>query len=146
MYIEMVFMRNFSVSGVQATGFSYVSGFHTKATASRAASFASIFISAIFLYLPLIAIILIPMDWSFYILALKFAPWRLYIIVSSLVNFLVFVIFRFLPETPSFLLQINENEKALEILQAMYAFNTCKSKEVSFAVPCKIKNDYELNE
>lgn len=127
----------FSISGVQAAAFSYVSEFHTKATGSRAASFVAMFLSAIFLFIPVVAIILIPMDWSFYIYTLKFTPWRLYIIICGSLNIIVFVIFNFLPESPSFLLQINEKEKALEILQAMYAFNTGNSKEVNFCVHTK---------
>lgn len=129
-----------SVSGSQASAFSYVSEFHTKQTVQRAASFTSSFISLVLVYLPLLAIIFIPMNWSFYISStLEFTPWRLYMIVASGVNFVVFWIFCFVPESPRFLMQINEREKALDVLRLIYAFNTGNSKEV-----CARENDVRI--
>lgn len=55
----------------------------------------------------------------------------------------MFCIFNYLPESPRFLLQINEKEKALEILEAMYVINTGNPKEVNptlFALDWKHKN------
>lgn len=39
--------------------------------------------------------------------------------------------FAFLPESPRFLIVINEKEKALQVLRRVYAFNTGQPEEVS---------------
>lgn len=127
-------IRLFSFAGVQATGMTYVSEFHTRADAPRASSFASMFMPACFLYLPVIAIILIPMDWSFLIGSLKFTPWRLYIICGSSLNVFNFIVFCFLPESPKFLLMMSEKEATLQVLRKVYHYNTGNSPAVRIEI------------
>lgn len=121
----------FSTSGLQASVFSYVSEFHTRETAPRAASFVSIFMPIIYLYASIIGYVLIPMNWSLNIFYIKFVPWRLFIIFNASVNALIAVAFLFLPETPKFLLTINEPDESLNVLRQMYETNMGKSKEVN---------------
>lgn len=119
-----------SISGLQASVFSYVSEFHTRKTAPRAASFVSIFMPIIYLYASIIGYLLIPMNWSLNLSFIKFVPWRLFIIVNASVNAVIAVVFLFLPETPKFLLTLNEPEESLNVLRQMYEANTGNSKEV----------------
>lgn len=70
------------------------------------------------------------MNWSLNIFYIKFVPWRLFIIVNASVNALIAVAFLFLPETPKFLLTINEPDESLKVLRQMYETNMGKSKEV----------------
>lgn len=121
----------FSLAGIQAGAFSYISEFHTKATAARAAAFISIFMSAIWIYMSTLAIILIPMDWVLWVFTLEFKPWRLFLICNSLINLWNFIAFSYLPESPKFLLALNRKEESLKVLQRVYAVNTGFPKEVN---------------
>lgn len=126
----MTFFFKLSISGLQASVFSYISEFHTKETAPRASSFVSMFMPMIFIYSSIVGMIFIPMNWSFNFIFIKFTPWRLYIIVIAFVNLTNTIASFFLPETPKFLLAMNESKEAIQVLQMMYRINTKNSKEV----------------
>lgn len=120
-----------SISGLQASVFSYVSEFHTKDAAPKAASFVSMFMPMIFIVSSIISIILIPMNWSINLFFIEFVPWRLFIIAIAIVNAANTIIFSFMPETPKFLLAMNKPEEAMDVLRKMYEINTGNIKEVS---------------
>lgn len=75
--------------------------------------------------------ILIPMNWSFNLIFVNFVPWRAFIIVVASVNAANTLIYSFMPETPKFLLAMNQQEEALAVLRKMYEMNTGNIKEVS---------------
>lgn len=77
------------------------------------------------------AMLILPMDWTWYIFNIEFKPWRLYLICNSFVNLFNGIVFIIMPESPKFLLTINQKEKALEILRRIYAFNTGQPQEVN---------------
>lgn len=121
---------DYSLAGSQAGAFSYISEFHTSHTATRAVAFSSMCLSAMALYMSPMAMLLIPMDWTWHIFSLTFRPWRLFLMCNSFINLFNGIVFAFLPESPKFLLAINEKEKALQILRRIYAFNTGKPEQV----------------
>lgn len=123
---------NRSVSGVQAASYSYNGEFHSDLTRTRSSAFLAMFMPGCFVYLPLLAWLIIPMNWVWYINGLKISPWRLYLLCSSCINGINFILLGFFPESPKFLLTMNKRERSLDILSTMYAFNTRKSKEVNF--------------
>lgn len=84
------------------------------------------------LYMSPIAMLILPLDWTWHISSLNFRPWRLFLICMSFVNLFNGIVFAFLPESPKFLLAINEREKALQVLRRVYAFNTGQPEEVIF--------------
>lgn len=62
---------------------------------------------------------------------MDFVPWRLYIVVIAFVNAINAILFAFvLPETPKFLLAMNQPDEALNVLRTMYKVNTGYLKEV----------------
>lgn len=124
------FLNNCSVSGVQAASYSYNGEFHSDLTRTRSSAFLAMFMPGCFVYLPLLAWLIIPMNWVWYINELKISPWRLYLLCSSVINGINFLLLGFFPESPKFLLTMNKKEKALDILSAMYAFNLHKGKKV----------------
>lgn len=119
------------MAGAQAGTYSYISEFHSAKTASRAAATISIFISAVWVFMSAIAMLLIPMDWTIWMFFLEFKPWRLFLICISSINLWNAIVFSFLPETPKFLLAKNRKEEALEVLSRVYAINTGQPKKVS---------------
>lgn len=116
---------------MQAATFSYVTEFHSSDTRNRAASFVSIFFPAIFIFLPVLAWLIIPMEFSFMIFGLNFNSWRLYLICSSSINVLNFVVMSLLPESPKFLHSMGRKEEMMAVLRYMYATNTGNPEEVS---------------
>lgn len=119
-----------SLAGPQAGAFSYISEFHTSQTAARAVAFSLVCLSGFAIYMSPFAILIVPMDWSWQIFSLNFKPWRLFLICISLINLWNGIVFAFLPESPKFLLALNEKEKALHILRRIYAFNTGQPEQV----------------
>ncbi|XP_031628665.1 synaptic vesicle glycoprotein 2B-like [Contarinia nasturtii] len=128
--IFLRFIIGIFISGLQASVFSYVSEFHTRTSAPRAASFVSIFMPVIYLYASIIGYFVIPMNWQFDIYFINFVPWRLFLILLALVNAAIAITFIFMPETPKFLLTMNEHDESVKVLRQMYAINTGNSKEM----------------
>lgn len=80
------------------------------------------------------------MDWQFSFLGLVvYKPWRLYILCSSIINALCFLVLIFLPESPKFKLAMGKNDEALDILKRVYTLNTGKAKDVRIKRKQKIK-------
>lgn len=123
-----LFVEWLSVSGTQAAAYSYIGEFHSNATRTRASSFVAMFMPACFLYLPIIAYFIMPMNWEIEFNGLKIHQWRLFLLAASLVNGVNFGFLCLLPETPKFLLSMDKEEKTLEVLQRMFAFNTGRPK------------------
>lgn len=116
---------------MQASVFSYVSEFHTKETAPRAAAIVSTFMPVIFLYSATVGIILMPMTWSLDLYFVTFTPWRLFMVIISLANLVNSIAFSFLPESPKFLLAMNRGDETLMVLKSMYRMNTKNAEDVS---------------
>lgn len=55
--------------------------------------------------------------------ALVFKPWRLFLLMSSLVSGLCWLAFMFLPESPKFLLTLRRHDEALNVLKSIYRIN-----------------------
>lgn len=121
----------FSVAGATSAGYSYISEFYSSSTASRAAAFISIGLYGVCPVLSPLAMLIIPMDWSYSLYFVEFKPWRLFLLFGSLLNLWNAIISNFLPESPKFLLTMNRKEEALEVLSQIYAFNTGNSKYVT---------------
>lgn len=119
------------LSGMSAGAFSYVSEFHTIKRAGLATALITVLICTIWICLPVLAMLTIPMDWVISISILDFKPWRLFLICNTFVNLWNGIVFSYMPESPKFLLVKNRKEEALHVLSKMYAINTGASKMVT---------------
>lgn len=88
------------------------------------------FSSVTAVYQPLMGLFVMPMSWKFEIFGLMYTPWRMYILVSSLINALALAAVIYLPESPKFLLTMGRNEEALDVLRRVYSVNTGRPKDV----------------
>lgn len=87
---------------------------------------------ACFVYLPLLAWAIIPMQWEFYIFNhMKISPWRIYLLFSSLLNGLNFIFLYQMPESPKFLLSMNRKAETINVLRKMYSVNMNCDKQVT---------------
>lgn len=87
-------------------------------------------VNGLMITMPILAMLIIPMNWTWHILGVNFKPWRLYLACNSLINLWNGIVFSILPESPKFLLSMNQKEEALQVLRGVYAFNTGQSEEV----------------
>lgn len=119
------------MSGVQAATYSYIGEFHSNSTRTKTLSFVAMFMPACFIFLPLLAWLIIPMQWEFLLFDdIKISPWRIYLLCSSLLNGINFLCLYQLPESPKFLLSINQKSATIAILKKMYSMNTGQGPEV----------------
>lgn len=125
-----------SLAGSSSGGYTYISEFHTAGTAARAATFVTIALYSVWVFLSPMAMLIIPEDWAFYIFTLEFKPWRLFLLSTSLINVWNAIALSFAPETPKFLLAMNRKEETLEVLSRIYAVNTGQSREVNHLTYC----------
>lgn len=91
----------------------------------------SIFINGELIHLALSAIFILPMDWAIELYPFEFKPWRLFLVINSLLNLWNAIVFYYLPESPKFLLAMNRKDEALNVLRRVYTINTGKDKEVT---------------
>ncbi|XP_055295579.1 synaptic vesicle glycoprotein 2C-like [Sitodiplosis mosellana] len=127
--IVLRFLAGAFAAGASSGGYSYISEFHTVATAARSAAFVSIALSAFWVFMSPLAIAIVPMDWSFYIFTLEYKPWRFFLTCTTIINLISAIVFTFMPETPKFLAAVGRKEEAVKVLSRMYAINTGEPKE-----------------
>jgi len=85
---------------------------------------------AVYVFLPVLAWFIIPMNWEVPVFGLKFTPWRLFLICGSLLNEMNFIFISLLPESPKFLLSMDKKEETLNVLRTMYKINSGEPKEM----------------
>lgn len=116
---------------MQSVTFAYVTEFHCSETSKKAASSLSAFFPAVFIYLPSIAYLVIPLEFDYTIFGLKLDSWRLYMMCTSSINLINFIAMTMLPESPRFLYSTGKKEETMAVLRYMYAKNTGNPEEVS---------------
>lgn len=89
------------------------------------------FMPACFVYLPLLAWTILPMEWEFNLFdIIKISPWRIYLLSSSILNGINFICLYQLPESPRYYHSINRKEDTLNVLKRMYSFNMNADQQV----------------
>lgn len=130
-----------SLSGIQAATYAYVTEFQANERKSYAVSFVTMFLPAVFVYLALLAWLIVPMPWTIWLFNLKFSPWRLYLICSTTLNVFNFIAVSLLPESPKFLLSMERKEEAMNVLRKVYEINTGSNYDVRTNVHLQRSSD-----
>lgn len=63
------------------------------------------------------------MEFRYSVFGFIYTPWRLYIFVTSLINFVAFIMLLYPPESPKFMLAMGKPDEALVILARVYEAN-----------------------
>lgn len=105
--------------------------FHSDKTREKFLTLGAMGMTVSVLYQSLVGLVLLPMEWEFELLGIQYTPWRMYLLMSSVIMALAFTVMMYLPESPKFLLATGKNKEALDVLRTIYAINTGKPKEVS---------------
>nr|XP_036232073.1 synaptic vesicle glycoprotein 2B isoform X2 [Bactrocera oleae]XP_036232074.1 synaptic vesicle glycoprotein 2B isoform X2 [Bactrocera oleae] len=124
MLIAFRFLNGFFISGCQACVFSLCGEYHSNRTRVRHVTLLSIFLPFALIFLPALAIFILPMKLDFVILGLKFASWRAFFLVNTVLSIAGLIGLATLSETPKFLLVHGNHDASLNILRRIYAKNT----------------------
>lgn len=114
-----------SLAGIQSTAMAYLSEFHCTANRARYTKRAALGMTASLLFQAAIGLAILPMDWSLTVLGgvATYKPWRLYLLVTSLLMAIAFGVTMFLPESPKFLLATGKPAECLQVLKRLYDHN-----------------------
>lgn len=93
------------------------------------------------MYQPIMGWLIMTMDWKYTVLGFVYSPWRLYMVLSSLINIFAYCIFVCLPESPKFMLAMGKPKEALEILIIGYKANGGKEVRKSINYNLSITKD-----
>ncbi|XP_023021415.2 synaptic vesicle 2-related protein [Leptinotarsa decemlineata] len=123
------FLGGFIINGPFAALTAYLSEFHCAKNRARVQMILGAIFSLGNLLLPVLALIILPVQMNFNIGNLEFHSWNIYLMVSALPALASGLAFIFLPESPKFLMAMGKNEEALEVFQRVYRINTGRPME-----------------
>lgn len=94
----------FSVAGSSNTIYAYLGEFHPSKNRSRVLMVASFVYGVACNYMPALGYLLLNETFRFNIplFDIEYKPWRMYLLLCGLPNFICAVILAFLPESPKF--------------------------------------------
>ncbi|KAL1397239.1 hypothetical protein pipiens_009904 [Culex pipiens pipiens] len=119
------FLTGFLVCGGSATIYAYLGEFHNDKDRSRAIMAASFVFGIGCVLMPGLAWVVLDHSWEFTVpvLNIVYRPWRLFLVICGLPGLIgAFALLRF-PETPKFVLNQGDPERALETIQWMHRMN-----------------------
>ncbi|XP_050075761.1 synaptic vesicle glycoprotein 2B [Anopheles maculipalpis] len=122
------FLVGVFVSGNAATSYAYLAEFHGEASRSKVISWAAMFMAIGLIFLPSLAWLVIPLDERFELrlFGMRYAMWRIYMLLCSLDLILIIAGLLYLPESGKFLLTNGHREKVVQILAKIYHINQGK--------------------
>ncbi|XP_005183904.2 putative metabolite transport protein YwtG [Musca domestica] len=123
------FCGGFVMCGPFAVLMTYLSEFHGNNFRSRIMMIIGVMFSMAAIMLPVLAIVVLPLNWNFDIFNMNFVAWKMYLAICGIPSLLSCILFCFFPESPRFLITQGRNSEALEAFKTMYALNTGKSKD-----------------
>ncbi|KAF7285170.1 hypothetical protein GWI33_011709 [Rhynchophorus ferrugineus] len=133
------FFGGFIINGPFSALTSYLSELHCAKQRGQVQMVLGVIFSIAFLVLPLLAILVLPLDFK-YVISENFVihPWNIYLFISAAVPLTSAISFIFLPESPKFLMTTGRNEKALQVFRKIYRLNTGKPES---SYPVKVLVD-----
>ncbi|CAD7090045.1 unnamed protein product [Hermetia illucens] len=129
MFILLRLLVGILICGTQSSIFSYLGEFHSTNTRSQAVTYLSSFLSAALMFLPALAIGILPLEFDWMLYGKRFPSWRFLEIVYTIPGIIASVALPFLPESPKYLFTKGDHQKAIDVLQYIYHVNTSKSKD-----------------
>ncbi|XP_026747521.1 organic cation/carnitine transporter 7-like [Trichoplusia ni] len=143
------FITGIFTTGPSAIVYTYLGECNNIRHRDKMVTFGSSFIGLGNVFLPCVAWIILPLDFSYPLdfLDISYRSWRLCLVVCSLPYVLASIFLAFALESPKFLYANGKHDEALEVVKTMYAVNSRKSRD-SFPVKSLIVENQvtKLNE
>lgn len=131
LFILLRFLNGAVIGGSSAIIYAYAGEFHDNYYRAKVISWMCMFVAFGSMYIPSMAWLVLPENWSFEIpfIDIMFRPWRLLVIFYGLPSLVFGLLLYCLPESPKYLLTQHKYDEVLEILTMMYCSNTGKSRD-----------------
>nr|XP_023023359.1 synaptic vesicle glycoprotein 2A-like [Leptinotarsa decemlineata] len=131
LFIMLRFLNGFFVGGPSAIIYAYAGEFNDNRFRPKVVSWIATFVAFGNMYLPGMAWLILPLEWSYEIplINIMFRPWRLLVVIYALPSILFAILLCSLPESPKYLISKGQHDEALAILRKMYSVNTGKSQD-----------------
>uniref|UniRef100_A0A336M5U0 CSON011276 protein n=1 Tax=Culicoides sonorensis TaxID=179676 RepID=A0A336M5U0_CULSO len=122
-FLTLRLINGFSIAGTMGICFSYLGEFQQTKYRETVLGWMELFWAVGVICLPLIAWGIIPMEICFKYLK----SWNIFVLIGSLPSVLIGLLLIWFPESPKFLVEVGEPDKALDILKKIYELNTGNS-------------------
>lgn len=120
------------MAGVKGIVITYLGEFMSNKNRPRYLAFVVSFISIGLMLQSLLGLLVLTrsFEWRFFDGLFVYKPWRVFILINSLISGFGFLGMMLLPESPKFQLAMEKPKEALDIMRKIYAWNTGIPKEV----------------
>ncbi|KAF7995435.1 hypothetical protein HCN44_006542 [Aphidius gifuensis] len=118
------FLNGFAVTGAMGICFPYLGEFQPTKYREKILCWMEMFWTVGVIVLPLIAWLIVPLDFTYKTDSFYFKSWNLFVAICALPSLMLSLWLFAFPESPKFLLECGETEKALEVFKWIYAKNT----------------------
>ncbi|KAG8264341.1 hypothetical protein J6590_014629 [Homalodisca vitripennis] len=118
------FLSGFGITGAMGIVFAYLGEFQPTKYREKILSWMELFWTAGVILLPLTAWAIIPLRLRYESTFLRVDSWNVFVAVCSVPSLLLALWLSRFPESPKYLLEVEEYDKSLEVLRCMYSTNT----------------------
>ncbi|XP_033215087.1 synaptic vesicle glycoprotein 2B-like [Belonocnema kinseyi] len=141
-FLFLKFLSGFASIGQLSLLFTYVGEFQTTTYRKKILSFMDAALIVGMITVPVLAWIIVPMEFQFRNEYLLFRSWNLFVMLCSIPAVLIAFWLIFLPETPKFLAESGHNFELLNVLGDIYVTNNKQPVETYFEKLAKDENIY----
>ncbi|XP_018369030.1 PREDICTED: synaptic vesicle glycoprotein 2B-like [Trachymyrmex cornetzi] len=134
-FLVFRFFNGFAVTGAMGICFPYLGEFQPTKYRERCLCWMEMFWTVGVIVLPLIAWLIIPMDFIVVSDTFYFKSWNLFVALCALPSLMLGLWLFTFPESPKFLLECGETDAALEVFKWIYSRNTGADPE-TYPVKC----------
>ncbi|XP_015108435.1 synaptic vesicle glycoprotein 2C [Diachasma alloeum] len=123
-FLLLRFFNGFAVTGAMGICFPYLGEFQPTKYREKILCWMEMFWTVGVIVLPLIAWLIVPLNITYESESFYFKSWNLFVALCALPSLMLALWLFAFPESPKFLLECGETEKALEVFRWIYAQNT----------------------
>ncbi|KYN37931.1 Synaptic vesicle glycoprotein 2B, partial [Trachymyrmex septentrionalis] len=134
-FLVFRFFNGFAMTGAMGICFPYLGEFQPTKYRERCLCWMEMFWTVGVIVLPLIAWLIIPMDFIIVSDTFYFKSWNLFVALCALPSLMLGLWLFTFPESPKFLLECGETDAALEVFKWIYSRNTGADPE-TYPVKC----------
>ncbi|XP_022908745.2 synaptic vesicle glycoprotein 2C-like isoform X1 [Onthophagus taurus] len=129
MLVVLKFFSGFIISGPIGTLTSVLSEYHSSQYRAQVVLLIGLVYAAGNMVVPLLAWLIIPLNWNVKFLNGTLKSWNFFLMISSFPCIISSIGHFFIPENPKYLMTAGKNEEALRVFQKVFCLNTGKSPE-----------------
>ncbi|XP_008544409.1 synaptic vesicle glycoprotein 2C isoform X1 [Microplitis demolitor] len=123
------FFNGFAITGAMGICFPYLGEFQPTKYREKILCWMEMFWTIGVIALPLIAWLIVPLDFTYSSDSFYFKSWNLFVALCALPSLTLSLWLFAFPESPKFLLECGETDKALEVFRWIYSQNTGQEME-----------------